>query len=91
MNMHFASSYAWHLIRATTENTSTILSETFLSMTSSHGLERNDWTLTDHPEWDKTYRCISIKSPTVDIEGAELTVVVAASPEEKRIVIKTAW
>ncbi len=56
-----------------------------------HGLERSDWTLEENPEWNDGNRTHRYKVCTVDIEGNELTLIVAAYPEEKRIEIITAW
>ena len=56
-----------------------------------HGLDRSDWTLAANPQWDEWYRSYKYQICTVDIEGDELTVVIAAYPEEKRIAIITAW
>jgi hypothetical protein len=56
-----------------------------------HGLERSDWTLVGHPDWDESYRSYKYRICTADIEGEELTIVLAAYPNEKRIAILTAW
>lgn len=55
------------------------------------GLERSDWTLAGHPEWDESFRRYKYQISTADIEGDELTIILAAYPHEKRIAIITAW
>lgn len=56
-----------------------------------HGADRSDWTLIGEPEWDGSRKGYKFKILTVDIEGDELTLIVAAFPEEKRIEFVTAW
>jgi hypothetical protein len=56
-----------------------------------HGVERSDWTLVGIPEWFETFRSYRYQIRTVDIEGDELTIIIAAYPEEKRIEFVTAW
>ena len=54
-----------------------------------HGLERSDWTLITAPELHgRSYR---YEISTLDVEGDQLTLIVEAHPEEKRIEIITAW
>src|SRR5258708_1653353 len=50
-----------------------------------HGVERSDWTIAGSPEWFESSRNYHYKILTVDIEGDELTIIIGAFPEEKRI------
>ena len=56
-----------------------------------HGVERSDWTLVGIPEWFEIFRSYRYQIRTVDIEGDDLTIIIAAYPEEKRIEFVTAW
>ena len=56
-----------------------------------HGIERSDWTLVGNPEWWEQNQTFKYRICTVDIDGDELTVILAAYPNEKRIEIITAW
>ena len=56
-----------------------------------HGVERSDWTLVGIPEWVESSYCYRYRICTVDIEGEELTLILAAYPVEKRVEFITAW
>jgi hypothetical protein len=56
-----------------------------------HGVERSDWTLVGNPEWFETFGSYRYQICTVDIEGDELTIIIAGFPDEKRIEFITAW
>jgi hypothetical protein len=53
-----------------------------------HGVERSDWNLVN-VEWRGSF--YSYEICTVDIEGDELTIIVWAYPDQKRIELRTAW
>ena len=56
-----------------------------------HGLERTDWTLAKTPDYDEEHRNWEYLIRTVDIEGEELHVKIAAFPDDKRIEVITRW
>ena len=56
-----------------------------------YGLERRDWTLARPPNYDDEHRNWEYLIRTVDVEGDELHIKIAAFPSEKRIEIITRW
>jgi hypothetical protein len=56
-----------------------------------HGLERKDWVLEGHPNYDAEHRKWEYLIRTVDTEGQELHLKIAATPADKRIEIITRW
>ena len=56
-----------------------------------YGLERQDWTLKKQPDYDEKHRSWEYLISTVDIDDKELTVKVAAFPDDKRFEIITRW
>jgi hypothetical protein len=56
-----------------------------------HGLERDGWKFRKTPDWDDEHASYEYLIRTVDIEGEELTIKLAAYPREKRIKVITAW
>lgn len=57
-----------------------------------YGLERNDWVIEGTPEWaGNPYNNWKYLIKTVDIEGDELHVLIAARPEYKRFKIISRW
>jgi hypothetical protein len=56
-----------------------------------HGVERSDWMLVGNPDWIENGGNYRYQICTVDIEGDELTIIIAAFPGEKRIEFITAW
>jgi hypothetical protein len=56
-----------------------------------HGLEHSSWKFRKIPDWDDEHGGYEYLIRTVDIEGDELTIKLAAYPAEKRIKVITAW
>jgi len=56
-----------------------------------HGVEWDGWTLMGSPQWFEDRGCYRYRIRTVDIEGDELTIIIAAFPGEKRVGFITAW
>lgn len=56
-----------------------------------HGLEREDWTLNVSPNYDAAHQSYEYLIRTVDIEGDELHIKLAAFPAEKRFEVITRW
>ncbi len=56
-----------------------------------HGLERKDWTIAKPPNYDAEHRSWEYLIKTVDIEGNELHLKIAANPAEKRFEVITRW
>jgi hypothetical protein len=56
-----------------------------------HGLDRDDWTLDRQPEWQEEYRNWKYLIKTVDIEGEELHILIAAMPDYCRFEVITRW
>jgi hypothetical protein len=56
-----------------------------------HGLEREDWVLEEPPDYDEEHQGWEYLIRTVDIEGDELHLKIAAHPHDKRIEIVTRW
>jgi hypothetical protein len=56
-----------------------------------HGLERTDWVLARDPDYDTVHENWEYLIRTVDIDGHELNIKLAAYPAEKRIGIITRW
>jgi hypothetical protein len=56
-----------------------------------HGLERRDWTLEGQPNYDEGHEAWEYLIRTVDVEGTELHIKIAATPSNKRIEIITRW
>jgi hypothetical protein len=56
-----------------------------------HGLERRDWKLAEAPDYDEEFESWEYLVQTVDIEGDELHLKIAAYPDERRIAIISRW
>jgi hypothetical protein len=56
-----------------------------------HGLERKDWVLAGPPNYDAEHESWEYLIRTVDVEGDELHIKLAAYPADKRIEIITRW
>jgi hypothetical protein len=56
-----------------------------------YGLERTDWILERTPDYDSEHENYEYLVKTMDIEGHELHIKLAAYPSEKRIGIITRW
>lgn len=56
-----------------------------------HGLDREDWAIEKAPNYDGEYRSWEYLIRTVDIEGDELHIKIAAFPEYQRIEVITRW
>jgi hypothetical protein len=56
-----------------------------------HGLEREDWVLTKTPDYDPAHESYEYLIRTVDVEGDELHIKLAAFPDEKRFEVITRW
>ena len=56
-----------------------------------HGLERKDWVLAKPPNYDEEHGSWEYLIKTVDVEGQELHIKLAAYPGDKRIEIITRW
>lgn len=56
-----------------------------------YGLEREDWTLAKPPNFDDVHTNWEYLIKTIDIEGEELHIKLAAFPEEKRFEVITRW
>jgi hypothetical protein len=56
-----------------------------------YGLEREDWTLAKTPNYDTSHQSWEYLIKTVDIEGDELNLKIAAFPNEKRFEVITRW
>jgi hypothetical protein len=56
-----------------------------------YGLEREDWTLAKAPNYDTSHQSWEYLINTVDIEGDELNLKIAAFPNEKRFEVITRW
>ena len=56
-----------------------------------HGLEREDWALVGSPNYDHQHRNYEYLIQTVDVEGDELHIKLAALPDEKRFEVITRW
>ena len=56
-----------------------------------YGLERKDWILAQPSNYDDEHRNWEYLIRTVDVEGDELHIKIAAFPAEKRIEIITRW
>jgi hypothetical protein len=57
-----------------------------------HGLERDDWVIEGTPEWvGNPHNNWKYLIKTVDIEGNELHIVVAAIPSYRRFEVITRW
>lgn len=56
-----------------------------------HGLERTDWVLASKPNYDADHDNWEYLLKTVDVEGEELHIKLAAYPAEKRVEIITRW
>src|SRR5258708_7504060 len=50
-----------------------------------HGVERSDWSLIGNPEWCQYRHTYKYQLSTVDIDGDELTIIIAGYSEGKRI------
>ena len=55
------------------------------------GLEREDWVLVGNPSYDEQHRTWEYLIRTVDVEGQELHLKIAAVVADKRIEIITRW
>jgi hypothetical protein len=55
------------------------------------GLERSDWVLERPPDYDAEHGTWEYLIKTVDVDGHELHIKLAAYPTEKRIGIITRW
>ena len=56
-----------------------------------HGLEREDWKLAKKPEYSDEHQSWKYLIRTVDIDGDELNVLIAAYPSSKRFEVITRW
>jgi hypothetical protein len=56
-----------------------------------YGLERDDWTLERHPEFDQEHNNWKYFIKTVDIEDELLIVLIRAVPEYRRFEVITRW
>lgn len=56
-----------------------------------YGLERKDWVLAKPPDYDAEHENCEYLIKTVDVEGNELHIKLAAYPADKRIEIITRW
>jgi len=56
-----------------------------------HGLERKDWVLIGDPSYDEQHRTWEYLIRTVDVEGRELHLKIAAVTADRRIEIITRW
>jgi hypothetical protein len=56
-----------------------------------HGLEREDWILANSPNYDDAHRSWEYLIKTVDIEGDELSIKIAAYPSENRFEVISRW
>jgi hypothetical protein len=56
-----------------------------------HGLERDDWVFEKSPNYDSEHHSWEYLVKTVDIEGNELHIKIAAFPDDKRFEIITRW
>lgn len=56
-----------------------------------HGLDREDWSLAKPPEWSEDYGQWKYLIKTLDVEGEELHVLIAAMPDYNRFEVITRW
>lgn len=56
-----------------------------------YGLERPNWILEKPPDYDEKHRSWEYLIKTVDIEGDELHIKIAAYPAEKRFEVISRW
>jgi hypothetical protein len=56
-----------------------------------HGLDHPDWILAQPPNYDEEHGNWEYLIKTVDIEGEELHIKIAAFPSAKRIEVITRW
>jgi hypothetical protein len=56
-----------------------------------YGLERKDWVLAQAPNYDTEHENWEYLIKTVDVEGCELHIKLAAYPGDKRVAIITRW
>jgi len=75
---------SWHAVHAHAERN--ISSDDVI-----HGLEHPDWAFAQPPNYDDGHGNWEYLIKTVDIEGEELHIKIAAFPSEKRFEVITRW
>lgn len=56
-----------------------------------YGLERDAWVFAEPPNFDERHKSWEYLISTTDIEGDQLTIKIAAFPDDKRFEVITRW